>query len=50
MLCFLGTNWLVGGEWKVTIKRKIRDFDEDLQDEFWYFNPEYLVNPVEKYL
>ena len=29
-------------------ERKVRDFDEDLQDEFWCFNPEYPVNPVKK--
>ncbi|MCK4468821.1 MAG: hypothetical protein KAU60_10755 [Desulfobacterales bacterium] len=30
----------------VEIKRKVRDFDGDLQDEFRCFNPEYPVNPV----
>ena len=33
-----------GGQ--VEIKRKVRNFDADLQDEFWCFNPEYPVNPV----
>ena len=35
-------------ERKVEIKRNVRDFDEDLQDELWTFNPEYPVNPVQK--
>ena len=26
------------------------DFDKDLQDEFWCFNPEHPVNPVKKSL
>ena len=33
---------------RVEIKRKVKDFDEDLQDEFWCFNPEYPVNPVKE--
>ncbi len=36
------------GERKIEIKRKVKDFDKDLQDEFWCFNPEYPVNPVKK--
>ena len=28
-------------------ERKVKDFDEDLQNEFC-FNPEYPVNPVKK--
>ena len=35
-----------GGQ--VKYKGKVRDFDEDLQDVFWSFNPEYPVNPVKK--
>ena len=34
------------GERKVEIKRKVKDFDKDLHDDFWSFNPEHPVNPV----
>ena len=44
----MGIEALRAGGGRVEIKRKVKDFDEDLQDEFWCFNPEYRVNPVKE--
>ncbi len=35
-------------EREIEIKFRVRDLDEDFQDEFRCFNPEYPVNPVKK--